>query len=98
HAVGFTAGDALQGFGVQDQGDVGVGVDALLDGAGTVLHHQGVVLAIFDVELEDQVQAGGGARVELGLHAVDDVGNGAHVLFPCFRFFWRLGPICRTHR
>jgi hypothetical protein len=39
-----------------------------------------VVVAIFDIELEYQVQARSGTGVELGLHGTDDVCN-AHDFF-----------------
>ncbi|MNT67590.1 hypothetical protein D3C72_2057460 [compost metagenome] len=49
-----------------------------------------MVLTVFDVELEHQVQARSGRGVELGLHGIDDVCN-AHDVFLCFQGF--LAPL-----
>ncbi|MNH38385.1 hypothetical protein D3C79_994060 [compost metagenome] len=59
----------------------------MLDVAGTVLDDQVVVLTVFDVELEYQVQASGGTGVELGLHGFDDVSNVGHGVFLFLGFF-----------
>src|SRR5690606_1497852 len=65
HAVGLAGNHATEGFGIHDQGHVRSLCIAFGDVAGTVLDHGVEVGIILDVELESQVQAGSGCRVEL---------------------------------
>ncbi|MNG03359.1 hypothetical protein D3C84_864370 [compost metagenome] len=82
HAIGVAADDTFEGFAVQYQGAVGVGVFAFLDFAGAILDDQGVVLVfVGDVETEHQVKTGSSGWVELGFHRFDGFCYIAHGVF-----------------
>src|SRR5690606_1642070 len=61
---------------------------ALLDITGAVLDHGVEIGIILDVELENEIQASSGSRIELAFHVIDDVSNGSHGFF-LYRMFHR---------